>query len=125
MFGSTCGSSGCDNPARYLSGRCAFHEALANARDLDPAEFDRFQEVLTYTPPWTDEERRARRARSALHRVQWTARDLKRARQDAAREGATKGQVADAVARGKAEAPRDFADIVNKAVAKGAKRGKR
>lgn len=105
MFGK-CSTEGCDEMAtgRLLGNKCPFHDAVAAARELPAGDFDRLREVLTYTPPWSDEERRARRVRSALSQIKWQARDLKRGRKRAIAAGATKGQIAEAVRAGRADA---------------------
>jgi hypothetical protein len=102
--GALCTARFCSKPSGTLSGRCAYHEALESARWLQPGDFDRLREVLATSEPIGEDERDRRRARSALRSIEWLARDLKRAKRDARKAGATSDQVADAVQRGKEQA---------------------
>lgn len=101
-FGITCKAKECTRPGSLLGGRCNLHEALAQARELSPEQFDELREALSTTPPFSEADKRARRVKSTLARVQWTARDLKRAKLAAREAGATDSQVRDAVGRGRA-----------------------
>lgn len=102
MFG-TCVTNECGEPSNLLSARCDYHAALNSARNLTAAEFDRLRADLAVTAPVTDDERNARQARYALGAVERSARDLKRYKTMARDAGATSGQIAEAVRRGKSE----------------------
>lgn len=80
----------------WLSGRCGRHEIIALARSLSPEAFAQVREELAATSPLTGEERRERALRFALGRLEWTARDYKRARRSAEAAGATGAQIAEA-----------------------------
>lgn len=100
MFG-ICSSHGCDKPSYGLSSRCRLHSVMEDARNLSPENFDSLRETLAVTAPITEDERNRRRGASALRRVEWLAKDLRAAKRSARRAGVTKGQIADAVERGK------------------------
>lgn len=96
-FNPPCVVEGCPERAGWTTGNeCAFHHLISLARGLSPERFDRLRTTLTTTEPLTEEERRVRRMRSALRRLEWTSRDLKRANKDARDAGATEEQIADA-----------------------------
>lgn len=99
----TCSAEGCSAPGSGWSGRCGFHEALSGARNLNPQQFDRLRKALATATPLTDEDRRERAARSALATIEWVARDLKRSKKRAKKSGATDGQIAEAIRKGKAQ----------------------
>lgn len=102
MFG-TCSTNDCDQPRFMLDNHCRYHSIIEQARSLRGEEFDRLRDALATTAPITDDERNVSRASHALRMIQWQARDLKKAKADARKAGATEGQIADAMKRGKAE----------------------
>lgn len=103
VLAATCSVDGCpDRIAGILTNKCPFHDSLATARNLTPEQFDRLRDALATTPPISDEERRTRRVKAVLARVEWTSRDLRRQKLEARSLGAAESQIKDAVRRGRA-----------------------
>lgn len=101
MFSTKCSQLDCGEPTYGLERRCQLHTVIATARGLTPERFELVRDVLAKVQPLTDAEREERRVKSALTRIEWNARDLKRAKADARRAGADADQIAGAVRRGK------------------------
>jgi hypothetical protein len=122
MFG--CTTDGCNEPACYIGGRCNLHEAVAAARRLTPEAFDRLRETLAKTSPLTDDEKREKRLRTALSRIEWQARDLARSVLEASTAGAPGAIISEQIRRGDVAA-QGLANAVNAAAAEGAERAQR
>lgn len=91
----TCSVEGCSLPGSFMDGnRCGLHHLVFMACTLSPERFEQLRAILAASSPLTDEERRARKMRTSLSRLEWTSRDFKRAKKDSRDAGATEAQIA-------------------------------